>query len=148
MVRTIGYGASTTFTTTASGYAAGELTLGADNSGTSFASRPSSLSFWAQYSAYNAGDTGLAEVSVLDASGNVIASGSTTVAPSSAYLQQSIALTYAKGAAKAATIKVRFRSSATDNFRNKNGVSAPKSGAITGHFTGSYMWIDDVELAY
>ena len=144
MVRTIGYGAGTTFSSSTN-YAAGELSLG---DGLEFGSRPSSISFWTIYSAYNSGDEGLAEVSILDAAGNVIASGSINVAPSAQYEQKTINLTYAKGCGKAAMIKVRFRSSATDKYLNSNGVNTLRGGATSGHFTGSYMYIDDIELAY
>ncbi len=139
MVRTVGYGASTAIGKS-SHFVAGEMTLG---DGIEFASRPSSLSFWAIYSAYNNGDEGLAEVSVLDVNGNEIASGSITVPPVSDYTKKSIPLTYTRGAGKAAKIKVRFRSSATDNYLNVNGVANNSGGC-----TGSYMYIDDVELAY
>lgn len=147
MVRNIGYGASTTFSSS-SNYAAGELTLGDSNSGTAFSSRPSSISFWTKYVPYNNGDKGLAEVAVFDASGAEIASGRVEVDPSSVYIRHVFDFTYTRGTAKAASIKVRFRSSATDNYLNKNGVNSLSGGNISGQFTGSYMYIDDVELAY
>lgn len=144
MVRNIGYGGSTTFSESTD-YAAGELSLG---DGFEIASRPSALTFWAIYSAYNEGDMGLAEVSVFNAAGKVIASGSITVAPTSTYVQKTIPLIYNAADGKAAMIKIRFRSSATDNYLNSNGVNTLRAGATSGHFTGSYMYIDDVELAY
>lgn len=147
MVRTIGYGAGSTFSASKY-YLAGELTLGADNEGTAFTSRPSSVSFWTTYTPHNSGDQGLAEVSVLDASGAVIASGSLKIDAVASYTKKTIPLTYARGAAKAAKIKIRFRSSATDNYLNSNGVNSLNGGNTSGHFTGSYMYIDDVELAY
>ena len=147
MVRNVGYGASTTFSTSTN-YAAGELTLGDSNSGTAFASRPASISFWTKYVPFNDGDKGLAEVSILDASGNEIASGRVEVESSNSYVRHAFDFSYPQGTAKAASIKVRFRSSATDNYLNKNGVNTLRGGATSGHFTGSYMYIDDVELAY
>lgn len=138
MVRTVGYGATTAFGKSKY-FLAGELSLG---DGIEFASRPSAMNFWAIYSAHNDGDEGLAEVSVYNAAGKVIATGSTTVAPTSTYVQKSIPLTYDSADGKAAKITVRFRSSATDNYLNANGVNEGTS------VTGSYMYIDDVELAY
>ncbi len=147
MVRTIGYGAGSTFSSSTD-YLAGELTLGEENGGTAFSSRPSAVKFWTLYVPHNTGDQGLCEVSVLDASGAVIASGSLKVDAVSSYTQKSIPLTYARGAGKAAKIKVRFRSSATDNYLNSNGVNSISGGDATKMFSGSYMYIDDVELAY
>lgn len=153
MVRTVGIGANYTTpfiggTTKSTEYVAGELTLGQDNGGTQFTSRPSSVKFWTLYAPYNAGDQGLCEVTVLDASGSAIASGSLKVDAVSSYTQKSIPLSYSRGAGKAAKIKIRFRSSATDNFLNESGVNSLNNGDATGHFSGSYMYIDDVELAY
>ena len=143
MVRTVGRGASTAFASNPNDVIAGEMSLGKGNAGTVFTSRPSALKFWAIYAPHNTGDQGLCEVSVLDANGAVIASGSIKVSEVSSYTQQTIPLNYARGAGKAATIKVLFRSTATDNFLNNNGVSNNNN-----HFSGSYMYIDDVELAY
>ena len=139
MVRTAGYGA-TTVGGESKNFVAGELSLG---NGIEFASRPSSMTFWTIYSAHNDGDEGLAEVSVYNAAGKVIASGSITVAPTSSYVQKTIPLTYNAADGKAAKITVRFRSSATDNYLNVNGVNKTSTSD-----TGSYMYIDDVELAY
>ena len=148
LVRTVGIGASSTFTQESSAYVAGELTLGADNEGYAFTSRPSALKFWAKYTAYNAGDQGYCTVEVLDSNGNVIASGNKAVDASSSYSEQIIHLTYARGAGKAAKIKVMFRSSATNNYLNKDGVHTPSRMNTTDHFYGSDMCIDDVELVY
>ncbi len=147
MVRTIGYGASTTFSSSTD-YLAGELTLGANNEGTPFASRPSALSFWVKYVPFNSGDQGYAEVQVLDASGNAIASNSMAIDASADFNNVSLPLSYARGAGKAASVKIRFRSSATDDYLNRNGVNSLSGGNTSGQFTGSYMYIDDVEFAY
>lgn len=138
MVRNIRYGSGNNLY-----YAAGELTLGSSNAGMEFSSRPSSVSFWAKYKPFNDGDKGLAEVTVLDASGNEIASGRVEIALSDDYALQTVNFTYPRDTAKAAKIKVRFRSSVTDDYLNKDGVAE-----VNSQVTGSYMYIDDVELAY
>ncbi|MDO4320854.1 MAG: DUF4493 domain-containing protein [Bacteroidales bacterium] len=120
--------------------------------GIAFGSRPDALSFWFKYSPKNLADTGLAEIIVLDASGNAIASKSISLGAASAYTKQTVALSYPAGSAKAAKIYVRFQSTADMSFLVKNDAnfSGPGFGGNGGKgtFMGSQLYIDDIELIY
>lgn len=150
-IQTVGYGATTTFSSSTN-YLAGELFLGSysgsANYGISFGSRPAAISFWYKYTAFNSGDKGLCEVKVYDASGNVIATGSKSLAAASSYSQQAVALTYAINSVKAARISVRFRSSDSDNYLNSSGVCSISGGNTSKKFIGSELFIDDIVLTY
>lgn len=151
-IRTVGYGAATTFSSSTN-YMAGELFLGsyknsAASYGTEFVSRPASVSFWYKYAPFNSGDKGLCEVKVLDAAGNVIASGTLSLAEVSSYTQQTISLNYSMNTAKAASISVRFRSSDSDTYLNKNGVNSITNGNTSKKFIGSNLYVDDIQLIY
>lgn len=140
-------------------YSQGELYIGTyANSnpyyGDSFESRPASLTFWYKYTPYNSADQGYAEISVLAADGSVIASGSANLSETSAYTAQTIALTYADGAQKAAKIKVVFRSTYdTDTYLKANCFPEPITSSwgtyyLNDYYIGSQLFIDDIELNY
>lgn len=132
---------------------AGELFLGSYSNGAvygiDFACRPSALKFWCKFEKFNDGDRGLAVIEVLDASGRVIASGRAT--PSNAtYELVTIDLTYARGEAKAAQLRLKFRSSDKDTV-SASDVSTLTTGLLVNHrqhATGASFYIDDVELVY
>lgn len=136
----------------------GELYLGHYDSssqkavydGINFASRPSGMTFYHKYTKKNSADWGVAEVRVLDASGNTIASGEARL-EASAYTSTNISLTYADGAAKASKIVVVFKSSGNTDCHaiNNNNLSSPPSANLTdGRYTGSELYIDDIVLNY
>lgn len=137
---------------------AGELYLGSYNSSTrspdygmSFSSRPASLSFYAMYIAKSNSDYGLAEIFVLDASDEVIATGSKQLYASSSYELITIPLTYAKTDKKAATLKVIFKSSGnTDCLKwTSDCLSDPGSAKYNSErYKGSELYIDDITLNY
>ena len=109
--------------------------------------RPSSLSFYYKYTARNSGEQGYAEIAVLDASGNVLATGNKALAPRTNYAKETVSLSgYACNSAKAATIKVIFKSTNTDQYLNKNGVG--KEDGESGYYVGSKLYIDDIALEY
>lgn len=151
LLYTVTYDCGTTLSST-SKFALGELYLGSYNNGAvrgiNFASRPSALKFW--YNFYQSGkiaDKGYCEVKVLDASGNVIASGTKECAntgsyPNGTWTEASIPLTYARGANKAAKIEVNFKSS---NVANASDAINANKGKAT---TSSAFFIDDISLVY
>lgn len=138
LLRTVG-GNNKTLLSGPNNYAAGEMSLGVD--GYPMSSRPLALTFKYKYSKYNNADKGLAEVSVLDASGNVIASGSITVSDAANFTDAQINLTYAS-TTKAAKIKVRFVS--TNQTVDSSSVDHQKSD----YSIGAKFYIDDITLVY
>lgn len=156
LIRTVGYGfdGHTAGLNSPKHFLAGELFLGNYNSsaeyGIEFASRPSAVKFAYKYIPYKSGESGTAEVWVKDAAGNVIASGSMLLESQSSYLDKTIPLTYARGAAKAASICVKFRSSNVENSAlGSSYVTASKTlSVLTSVYHGAELYIDDVELAY
>jgi hypothetical protein len=116
--------------------------------GTSFASRPSEMSFWYKYMPYNGcADQGYAYIEMQDANGNIIASGEKRLDATNNYTKVSIKLTYSRSSAKANKIIVKFRSSATTDFLNEKGLPKP-DWSLNKKLTGSIMYIDDIELSY
>ncbi len=137
----------------------GELYLGSYNetsqkaeyTGLAFGSRPSALKFYYYYCAQNSADYGYVEVWVKDNAGNVIASGNKNLSPRGEYGEESVNLTYSMKSAKASTICVIFKSSNNPSCQtiNTTNLSCPKFGDTTsGRFTGSELFIDDLELIY
>lgn len=150
VVRTVGWDTATTFNDCGQ-HTAGELYLGsysngAANYGIPFTSRPSELKFWCKFSQFKDGESGVAEVEVLDANGKVIASGN--LKPNNTdYQQLSINLTYERGAKKAATLRVKFKSNAKEGL-NKDDVQSYNGGNTSIRPVGSQFYIDDIELVY
>lgn len=112
---------------------AGELFLGSytfDGSehrseGTSFASRPQSLSFDYSYSAIN-GEKGKVEVAIMDASGNILASAVADLEAAGSMTSKTLTLSgYAFGS-RAASIKVKFVSSGS----NVPAINVPSGSSI------------------
>lgn len=121
------------------------------NCGLDFASRPASFSFWYRYVAKNSSDKGQAEIRVLDASGNILASGIIDLAPASSYTQQTISLSYGANCAKAAKIYVKFLSTNSTSFLSKSNDNLTGPGFANlsrGKFQGSQLYIDDISLNY
>ena len=137
----------------------GELYLGrydastkaADYSGLTFGSRPSSLQFYYYYCAKNPADYGYVEVSVADAAGNTLATGSRNLTATDNYKLVTIPLVYSTDASKAARIFVRFKSSDNTDClaKNNNNLTFPKSTNLSnGRLTGSELFVDDIKLNY
>lgn len=134
---------------------AGELFLGTYNNGAnygiSFGSRPASLSFYYKYTAKNSADYGVAEIKILDVSGNLIASKTENLTATGNYEQRTLTLDYPAKAAKCASIQVLFKSSGNDvnSQKNTNWLTPPPGADLSdGRYTGSSLWIDDVTLNY
>ena len=120
--------------------------------GIAFGSRPSSLNFWYKYEAKNSADHGVAKAYVYDAAGKIIAQGSLELGSQGSYVERSIPLTYAAGAAKAAKIYICFMSTnvPTALTRDNSWLGGPGFGGNggKGEFYGSRLYIDDVTLNY
>lgn len=146
---------------------AGELFLGSyyyDGSesrtdGISFYSRPSSMTFQYKYSPLN-GETGIAKIEVIDASGTVIASAEKSLTESTSMTDASITLpSYAFGS-KAASLRIIFKSSTAANL----GINIPSGNALDDGCStinrtvaanaskavavGSVLTVDNVKLVY
>jgi hypothetical protein len=166
LVKTVGWGTNNS-AAVSSGFGTcknvtpGELYLGkydADSkkavySGYAFASRPSSLTFYYKY--VKVGNTSnddyaYVQVVVYDASGNVIASADSQISDmASSYTAKTLNLTYASGAAKAAKIMVRFKSSHDNVAANDTYMTPPPArNTSTGEYSGSELYIDDLTLNY
>lgn len=160
IIRTVGWGAGNTaggsisivYNTTA-----GQLYLGkfngvgaTPNYGYAFSSRPSSIKFNTKYAAYKSDDFGSAEIRVLDASGNVLASNSTNIGTDkSDWTEITLPLSYPANAAKAATIIVIFKSTAHSNGATKNYLKLPAFAANSKtESVGGQLYIDDIMLNY
>jgi hypothetical protein len=164
LIRTVGWGSGNTAAGTAAGtcsnITAGELYLGSYNSSTSspnygyaFTSRPSALRFNYKYSTVTAGngDYGVAEIKVLDASGNVIASNSVKIAEQGSYASLTVPLTYEANSAKCEKIQVNFKSSGNSAALTKSStyMTFPAFANYTdGEYVGSQLYVDDIELVY
>ncbi len=156
VVRTVGWKASgaTPYNKQPENHTAGELYLGSYTDdgasyGIPFTSRPSGMKFWAKFDKFNAGDKGLAVIEVLDSKNNVIASGRLT--PDNAnYKQLTVNLTYKRNAAKAAGLRIMFRSTDKETV-SADDVATLSTGLFVNHnqhATGASFYIDDVELVY
>ena len=123
VIRTVGWGAGNTAAVfsgmgTCNNATAGELYLGsyADgaNYGIDFVSRPKSITFWYKYVPKNNSDQASAQISVYDASNNVIASKEVRIDATGQYTRMTMVLDYPADCAKAASLDVRFKSSVND----------------------------------
>lgn len=148
--------------------AAGELFLGSYSfngtetrqEGISFASRPTSLSFDYSYDSKN-NEQGIATIEILDASGNVIASGTKNLTSSPTMTTARIDLPAYPFGKKASTVRVKFKSSNTDTPYTyiptgkelNEGCSAGQYTLKTPNnfkavSTGSELFIDNLALGY
>ncbi|MDE6288941.1 MAG: DUF4493 domain-containing protein [Muribaculaceae bacterium] len=152
----------------------GELYLGTYNNGPqygyAFTSRPSALTFWYHYDPAEAanGDYGTAEIHVYDADGVEISQCEvlkltehandrwTDTSKRMTYTQATIPITYEKGAKKAASISIIFRSTWPDKDNNpalnsndtKYWNTPGGNNSSGGEYVGSELYIDDVRLTY
>lgn len=155
-IRTVGWGASgaTPYNKQPENHTAGELYLGSYSDlahyGMDFASRPSALKFWYKFSEFNSGDKAMVEIEVLDADGNIIAQGNGTYGNTNTYTEETIQLSYSRGSAKAASLRVKFRSSDKATVSGSD-VAHLSTGLFTDHnqhATGATFYVDDITLLY
>lgn len=153
VIRTVGWGVATTLNTTCNNYAAGALFLGSHGAtadsgsyGIDFASRPLAMKFWCKFSKHIDGESGVAEIELLDKDGQRIAYGSLNP-DNDSYEQKTINLTYVRHSAKATTLKVMFKSNSKSSL-GKSDVSSYNGGNTSTQPTGSLLYVDDIELVY
>ena len=145
--------------------AAGELFLGSYNDGGSrsdgiaFNCRPKTMTFEYTY-APNGSDAAVAHIDVLDASGNVIATASTTLAAASSSTTKTLTLPNYNFGVKAASLRIGFKSSnatlppitvPTGSALDENaGLGNKTIGANSYHAvaTGSVLTVANVKLNY
>lgn len=163
IIETVGWGANAAqaWWTDSKHITVGQLYLGEYNASTQapdygylFASRPAKLTFWYKYTAKNAEDYGYAFVKLIDAAGNVLAEKETTLTATTSYTLITFDLSsfYSPDMAKAASVQVCFKSSGHPNVESNNNdkwLSRPPFGNLNnGRFTGSSLYVDDIELTY
>ena len=137
----------------------GEIFLGTANNqcqgswaktqdGHAFTSRPSALSFKHRFSPRN-NTPFYAEVSVLDAQGNVIGSGikNDTSSAVSAWTSCTVPITYTVTNKKAATLRISLRSS-KDGNEDWTKTSVTTLSGDHNIFMGNALYVDNVELLY
>lgn len=127
---------------------AGSIDTGDLNCGLSFASRPSSMSFWYKYSPRNSADKGFVEIWVKDANDNIISPvKQANLDASSDFSQYTITFDgFGKpDVAKSAKIYVRFQSTHNSGYLKKDETS--RDDTEKTHL-GSQLWIDDIQLNY
>ncbi len=126
------------------------------NYGTAFNSRPAGISFNYKYSVSNRngndnGDFGTAEIAVVDATGNVIASQSVNLGIASSYTKKTLELSYGVNSSKASKLIVTFKSSGNPAAltANETYMKPPKPLNLSdGEYVGSQLYIDGIELIY
>jgi len=157
LIRSVGYGntGNTAGLNNPSDYSQGELFVGTYNNGPEygiqFGSRPMALSFWYKYEPTNSNDKGFAEITVLSGSGEVIATANKSLDAVGSYTETSVNLTYNSNSAKAAIIKIIFKSTnAGDTYLNSTDIPKHTNwlNILTDYFVGSQLYIDDIELKY
>jgi hypothetical protein len=161
LIRTVGWGNGNTAGGNASvvyHVTQGELYYGANPSDpnvdpdykVAFTSRPSALTFKAKYTVGSkaSGDKGYVEIAVYDANGNVISSQTKEIEASTAYTTYTMPLTYGYGFAKAAGIKILFRSTNDiDTYVDRSHLTLPAL-AVGTESVGSQLYVDDIALTY
>ncbi|MDE6643336.1 MAG: DUF4493 domain-containing protein [Muribaculaceae bacterium] len=116
-----------------------------------FTSRPSGLKFWYKYTPKNSVDYGYAVVEIYDSNKEIIASNKFEVRIAPNWTEKTLYLTYPVDCAKAAYIQVKFKSSDNSECHsiNSSNLDPPPARNLTnGRYTGSEMYIDDIELIY
>ena len=152
-IRTTGAATKSTDTTAGDGVWAGELWLGENKSGYELTSRPSAISFWYKYTAFNEGDKGLVEFTLMCGTKEIGKFTQELNATDSFTKITTPTYAYDRGSDKNVTISARFCSSATNDYLNKNGVNNLSSAGImagsrSDEFIGSVLVVDDIELVY
>lgn len=122
------------------------------NCGMPINSRPSKVTFWYKYSPKNSDDCGHALVQIFDKSGKLIVQDQMELTKADAYTKKELLLNYPAGAPQAGKIYVRFMSTDKPDALTKNSawMNAPPFGGNwgKGEYSGSRLFIDDVEFNY
>ena len=159
LIRTVGWGAGNTAAGTASivyNVSAGQLYLGkfkdvgeTPDYGYQFTSRPSGIKFKAKYEAHKDDDFGSAEIRILDANDNILASNLIHIGTDvSDWSEIFLPLTYSIGAAKAAKIIIIFKSTAHEDGATRSYLKLSGLYGSGEESVGGQLYIDDIELTY
>lgn len=130
---------------------AGSLNTDDLECGISFASRPSSVSFWFKYAAKNSADHGEVLIQVLDNVGNIIAQATESLGSQGDYDLKTIPLNYSTPAPKAGKIYIRFLSTNVPDALTKNSswLNGPGFANLSrGEYSGSTLYVDELSLNY
>lgn len=110
------------------------------------ASRPSKLSFNYKYQPLD-NDKFVVSISLLDATGSLIAEGKEQIGNASGVCK--LAINYSsENKQKAAQIKIRFESGTNKSYKGIHGNVSDWQGNSDSRIIGSVLTIDDVELIY
>lgn len=158
LIRTVGWGSGNT---AAAGFGSiinhsdpGELYLGTYKGdpvyGVEFSSRPSGFSFHYKYeNPMRGNDEFTAEIVILDDKDQAISKQFKSSLVTPTWNAKSVYLDYPKGATKAKKMYIRFISGKTGKYGyNDFPVKAPGTNLSNGEYTGSHLYIDNVELIY
>lgn len=137
----------------------GELFIGKSNdkhqddwayasTGHSFSSRPSKVSFWYQFEAYD-GESFYVGAEVRDASGNVIAKAEkTSSAGVSAWTEMTLDFNYSNTTTKAAAVFMTFKSSTESHPAVQKRKLTYYNSDSDNHYVGTVLRVDDVQMLY
>lgn len=158
LIRTVGWGSGNSAEGTAASNInhsdPGELYLGTYEGnpvyGVEFSSRPSGFSFHYKYeNPMKGNDEFTAEIVILDEKEQVISKQFKSSIVTSAWNAKSVYLDYPEGATKAKKMYIRFVSGKTGNYGYDDfPVKAKGTNLSNGEYTGSHLYIDNVELIY
>lgn len=158
LIRTVGWGSGNSAEGTSASNInhsdPGELYLGVykdtPDYGIEFGSRPSGFSFQYKYENPMAGnDEFTAEIVVEDESGQMFTKQFKTSAITSVWKQKYVPLDYPEKAGKAKKMWIRFVSGNNGNYGyNDFPIKAKGTNLSNGEYTGSHLYIDNVELIY
>lgn len=157
LIRTVGWGKGTT----ASGSSStikysdpGELFLGTYVNGPvygiDFSYRPSGFSFHYKYeNPMKGNDEFTAEIVVVDENNQVISKQFKSSTVTSVWQKQYVQLDYPEGTGRAKKMYIRFVSGRTGSYGYADFPVTPEFGNLSnGEYTGSHLYIDNVELIY
>lgn len=137
----------------------GELFIGKSNdrhqddwgyasTGHSFSSRPSKVSFWYQFEAYD-GESFYVGAEVRDASGNVIAKAEKTSSTGvSAWTEMTLDFNYTNTTTKAAAVFMTFKSSTESHPAVQKRKLTYYNSDSDNHYVGTVLRVDDVQMLY
>lgn len=158
LIRTVGWGSGNSAEGTSASNInhsdPGELYLGTYEGnpvyGVEFTSRPSGFSFHYKYeNPMKGNDEFTAEIVIIDDKDQVISKQFKSSVVTSAWNAKSVYLDYPEGATKAKKMYIRFVSGKTGNYGyNDFHVKAKGTNLSNGEYTGSHLYIDNVELIY
>lgn len=157
LIRTVGWGSGNSASggsSTINNSTPGELYLGKYEGkaiyGIEFSSRPSGFSFHYKYEQPMKGsDEFTAEIVVLDENGVTVSTELRSSVVTSGWNEAYVKLEYMPNVTKAKSIYIRFISGKAGSYAYKDfPIQAEFANLSNGEYTGSHLYIDNVELIY